>query len=403
MKRLLAIAISVLLLLAIPIASSGAAGSAELGELLISSETVQGSVGDMVKVNFYLYPNLPDGRKLDSLSGSMKYDPAFVTLGAINQVDEEANLTSFMKIGNRTVYDFQHNVVEPGVMRFAFMSMYGAEAEGFWFQAEFRIEKEGATDFIFNGISYSGIDESYKGASFYIEPVSVGGIYTEGENVPEDGAAEETFEPIEPAVETPVPPTPTPIPSNPGQTVPVVSSLPTFSAEPSDSAGLVTLPPAVTSIPMKTPAPQTPAPQTPAQQTPANTSPADTSPAGTSSGAQPSDPGNTGDNPSGQASDPGSTEVDPTGQTSDPAVEVTDPTNTGHVTEAPSTGNSGTGVISEETVGTGKTPNNGQKGTTNETQPNTMLVVGVIIGIIAVLGLGAIAIVMVLKRRKLDD
>jgi len=203
MKRLLSILLVIVLLFAVPITSGEAAGNAELGELEIASEKVQGNVGDLVKVNFYLYPNLPDDRKLDTVSGSMKFDPEFVTLGAINLEDEEANLTTFMKVGKRTVYDFQHNIVEPGVMRFAFMSVYGAEAEGFWFQAEFRIEKEGSTDFIFNGISYSGIDGSYKGVSFYIEPKSVGGIYTEGETPPENGEVDEPFMPSNPRSKRP--------------------------------------------------------------------------------------------------------------------------------------------------------------------------------------------------------
>ena len=72
MKRFFAALIALLVLLAIPTVASAAA---EEGEMLISSEKVTGEVGSVVKVDFYLYPNLPDGRKLDSLSGTMKYDP----------------------------------------------------------------------------------------------------------------------------------------------------------------------------------------------------------------------------------------------------------------------------------------------------------------------------------------
>ncbi len=362
MKRLLSILLVIVLLFAVPITSGEAAGNAELGELEIASEKVQGNVGDLVKVNFYLYPNLPDDRKLDTVSGSMKFDPEFVTLGAINLEDEEANLTTFMKVGKRTVYDFQHNIIEPGVMRFAFMSVYGAEAEGFWFQAEFRIEKEGSTDFIFNGISYSGIDGSYKGVSFYIEPKSVGGIYTEGETPPENGEVDEPFMPIEPAVKTPVPVTPTPKPSNSGHTVPITSSLPTINTEPADDhTGVVTLPPAVTSIPLTTPVPPDSTERTSA-------------------------PGQTTDAPNDPAA-----KAEPASGTQKPGTNGNESTG---ITDEP--GNSGT---SGDSANTGKEPKNG----TRENKQNTLIVIGVIIGIVSVIGLGALAIAMLVKRRKSED
>lgn len=359
MKRLLSILI-VLLLLAVPTLSAKAAGSAELGELLISSpEKVTGAVGDVVKVNFFLYPNLPDGRKLGSLSGSMKYDPEFVTLGAISQTDEENNLTSLMK-GKASM--FQPNIEENGIMRFVFIDAFGIETEGFWFQAEFRIEKEGATDFVFNGIEYSGVDEEYKSVSFYIEPVSVGGIYTEGEEVPEDGAAEETFEPIEAVIETPAPVTPTPEPSNGGQTVPVTSSLPTYSARPAPT-GVVTPQPAVTSMPITTPVPpdETAAPNSAAQESAEpNGQQGGISAEASAAPNGPSDP-----------SDPGTDPV--TGETIDKVKPAgpNDPLK-------PNTGN--------------------QQG-----QSNTLIVVGVIIGIVAALGLGALAIILVLKRHRIEE
>lgn len=371
MKRLLAAIIACILLIAIPITSVQAAGTAELGEMLITSDKVQGNVGDMIKVNFYLYPNLPDGRKLDSISGSMKYDPEFLTLGAINREDEEANLVTFMKIGNRTVYDFQHNIVEPGEMRFAFLSVYGAEAEGFWFQAEFRIEKEGATDFVFNGISYSGVDSSYNSLSFYIEPQSVGGVYTEGYEVPSDGAAEETFKPIEPSVNTPAPVTPTPKPSNNGQSNPVTSTLPNVSAKPtSGDTGVVTLAPAVTSMPVTTPSGQQGL----------------STPASTASAGQP--------------------EV--TAPASDAAPDATPESGSDPVAEIPEATDSTLVVIGEESgeTDTPTTPSDPEQTTVDGTaaqQPNMLIVIGVIVGIVAVIGLGVIAIILILKRRRMED
>ena len=269
MKRLFAVLIALALTLSIPLLSGAAAGSAEKGELLITQEPEKkaGAVGEIVTVNFYLYPNLPEGRKLDSLSGTMTFDPEFVTLGAVNQTDEEQNLTSLMK-GKASM--FQYNVEDGGVMRFTFIDAYGVDKEGFWFQAEFRIEKEGATDFVFNGISYTGLDSSYQTVSLYIDPVHIGGIYTEGQEIPDPDGAEETFAPLTPAIETQAPVTPTPRPSSSAQPVPIASSLPTYSAKPTAS-GIVTPQPPVTSIPMTTPAPGSEAPETsvPKDETPA--------------------------------------------------------------------------------------------------------------------------------------
>ncbi|MBQ6235701.1 MAG: hypothetical protein IJK54_07250 [Clostridia bacterium] len=361
MKRILAVMIAAVLLFAVPILSGEAAGNAELGEMLIESIPVSGAVGDIVKVNFELYPNLPDDRKLDSFSGTMKFDPEFVTLGAINQVDEENNLTSLMK-GKAS--SFQYNVNDDGTMRFVFIDAYGVEKEGFWFQAEFRIEKEGATAFVFNSIEYTGLQAvvnedgttSYNTVSFYLEPFSTGGIYTEGESIPTDGAADETFAPLTPAIATPVVVTPTPKPSNSGQDVPITSTLPTVSADATAHSGVVTPPPAVTSMPLTTPAPY-----------------------------------------DDKTAAPDNTETQPL----DPNAEATAPQESG-------TGEQGSYTIEDETGenGTQGNENGGKQNTTdgNETQQsNTLLVIGVIIGIVAVLGLGALAIVMILKRRGMED
>lgn len=357
MKRILAVMIAAVLLFAVPVLSGVAASDAELGEMLIESVSVTGAVGDIVKVNFELYPNLPDGRKMDSLSGSMKFDPEFVTLGAINQVDEENNLTSLMK-GKASSFQYNIDENDKGMMRFAFIDAFGIEAEGFWFQAEFRIEKEGATDFVFNSITYTGMDEEYKTVTYYIEPKSVGGIYTEGESVPTDSAADETFAPLTPAVATPVVVTPTPKPSNSGQVVPITSTLPTVSAQVSAPDGIVTPQPAVTSMPLTTPAPH-----------------------------------------NDKTAAPDDIQTQPV----DPNAEATAPQGS---TE---TGEQGSYTIDDETGenGTQGTQNNGEKQNTtggNETrQSNTLLIIGVIIGIVAVLGLGAVAIVLILKRRGIQE
>ena len=357
MKRLIAVIVALLMICALPIfPDTTAAAETKLGELLITSEKVTGAVGDVVKVNFFLYANLPDGRKLDSLTGSMRYDPDVVKLGAVNQVDEENNLTSLMR-GKAS--SFQYNIEGNGVLRFAFIDAYGVEANGFWFQAEFRIEAEGSTDFVFNGITYTGIDSSFKTETYYIEPTSVGGIYTEGQDEPENGPVEETFAPLTPAVETPKPATPTPKPSNSSKPVPVTSTLPTYSAKPAPS-GIVTPGPAVTSMPLATNSGETaatPAPDDQAQNTEA------TPEAGT-----------------------------------DPVAEVPG----GDTTEAPAIIEDTPAPI-RETEETDPTPapqqggNNGATG--GEESMNLPLVIGVIAGIVVVIALGVLAIVLVLKRR----
>ena len=364
MKRFLAAIIALVLLAAIPIVSAKAASSAELGEMLIASEKVSGAVGDVVYVDFYLYPNLPDGMMLETIQGSMKFDPEIVKLGAINQVDEENNLTSLMK-GRASM--FQYNIEEDS-LRFAYFDTYGIENEGFWFQAEFRIEKEGSTDFVFNSIQYSDIavvNGDYQNATratYIIEPVSVGGIYTEGEEPPENGPVEETYAPLTPAVNTPAPITPTPKPSNDAQPVPITSTLPTVSVNPTnDQSGIVTPPPAVTSIPMVTNNPQVVT-------------------------APPTDPEN------------------PTGQGDDPVAEATAAPNG----DSQGNDNSGaytvTGEPGDDIQSTD--PSGNQQGVTSkdpEQKSNTLIVVGVIIGIFAVLGLGALAIILILKRRQMED
>ncbi len=329
MKRVFAVLLA-LVLLALPVVSSEAA---ETGELLIASEKVKGSVGDIVKVNFELYPNLPDGRKLDSLSGSMKFDPEFLTLGSVNLVDEDGNKTSLM-IGKAGT--FERNI-EPGILRLAFIDAFGVDGSGFWFQAEFRILKEGATEFIFNGITYTGVDEHFKSVTYTIDPIAVGGVYTEGESVPTGGAADETFAPLTPSVATPAGTTTKPT----GKT----TSTPKPTAAPTSEE--------------ETQEPETSAPET-TEATEEPETPEPTEEPATEAPTEEPEPSSA------------VTEIDPDEPltTAEPEpVPTKQPENT---------------VVSEE-------------------KPNTLIVAGVIVGIVAVIGLGVLAIILILKRRKLDN
>ncbi len=372
MKKTLICLLSLILLLAIPFSATHAAETP--GDLLITSEPIEGGVGDIVRVNFYLYPNLPDGLKLNSISCMIKFDPEFLKFGTINQIDEEANLESLMK-GKSSL--FLHNEPEPGLLKLAFSDGYGIEKEGFWFQAEFRIEKEGATDFVFNGFSYSAIsDETGKMESFYIDPVSVGGVYTSGEAVPTDGAANETFAPLSPSIETPAASTPTPKPvTTPGQTVPVTTTLPTFSALPSATSGPVTKHPQVTPTPAPSRSSETDAPAsgTPETTTPVTSAPATEAPASSE--------------PTGSA--PVDTE----------APASSEPTEVPETTEAPEQ-TPATIPISDETPEptSSEHPSEGGDAPAEGTM-STFAKIAIIGGIAALIGVGILLIVLILKRR----
>jgi len=358
MKKTFAGLLILVLLLALPLSMTYAAE--ERGELLITSEPVEGKVGDIVKVNFYLYPNLPDGLKLNSITCMIKFDPAFLKFGTINQIDEEGNQTSLMK-GKGSLFLF--NESEPGLLKLAFSDGYGVEAEGFWFQAEFRIETDGACDFVINGFSYSAInDEEDKTVSFYIDPVSVGGIYTEGQSVPTDGAAEETYEPISPVIESSAPATPTARPSTPPPTVPVTTTLPTFSARPTSSDGIVTPRPPVTPTPVPSASAETAAPTSQAPDTTEGPV-AEVSPAPNSE--QPTDLPENSEEPL-ESEEPLPVEV----VTPDP--NETDPKASPVPAERDSAGNDSL---------------------------STFAIIAIIGGIAAVIGVGILLIVLVLKRR----
>ena len=176
MKRSLAVLLALALLFALPIAASEAAAN---GEMLITSEKVTGKVNDVVTVDFYLYPNLPDGQKLESLSCTLKYDPELLTLGSISYIIPEENLTTCLK-GNCPIYrDYEDKENNKGVVLFAFADAFGVEQGGFWFRAEFRIEKEGSSSFQFLGIEYSGLDGENHSVPYTLsDQKSVGGVST---------------------------------------------------------------------------------------------------------------------------------------------------------------------------------------------------------------------------------
>ena len=216
MKRKLAwLLIVALLLMLFPVVTN----AMEEGEMLLTSESVQGAVGDIVKVDFYCYPNLDEGLVMDSFEGTLDYDPEMLTLGSINLRDEEQNLNSLM---NSKSPLWIPSKSEAGKLAFAYADAFGTDANGFLFQLEFRIEKEGACEFVFNGIRYHAIDaSSYRSVgSFYINPVQIGGVYTEGYEITENGTPAATYDPLEPAVETQRPQaTDTPKPSPTAGTV----------------------------------------------------------------------------------------------------------------------------------------------------------------------------------------
>jgi hypothetical protein len=359
MKRKLAwLLIVALLLMLFPVVTN----AMEEGEMLLTSESVQGAVGDIVKVDFYCYPNLDEGLVMDSFEGTLDYDPEMLTLGSINLRDEEQNLNSLM---NSKSPLWIPSKSEAGKLAFAYADAFGTDANGFLFQLEFRIEKEGACEFVFNGIRYHAIDaSSYRSVgSFYINPVQIGGVYTEGYEITENGTPAATYDPLEPAVETQRPQaTDTPKPSNSGHSVPQTSQLPEPSIIATPDSGLVTPKPPVTSMPMNTPSGATIAPTEAATEAPAT------------------------DDPNG------------TVETTEPAAETQEPGTETDATEAP------VAEVTAEPVGTIETPKpTAEPGNTDPNpvqQPNRALVIAVIAGIVVVILLAILAIILILIRNK---
>ena len=362
MKRKLAWLIVFALIIALLPAASYAMDE---GEMLFASESVKGAVGDIIKVDFYCYPNLTEGELMDSLELSLYYDPEMLTFGSLNLRDEEQNLSSLLygKSAQPPIY----NTKEPGVIVLAWAELYGTDQQGFLFQVEFRVEKEGASTFLFNSVRYHTINGSnfQSIGSYFINPVQIGGVYTEGYEIVDNPEPDATYEPLEPVVETPKPQaTATPKPSNSGHNVPQTSTLPTPSNLPTAmTTGIVTPKPAVTSMPMTTP-----------------------SGTGTSATAPASDPlQSDAPNTSGQPS--GNTDVE---TTNDPNAQI-------DASAAPV-------PVAEATVNPddGKTvqPTPASQDTDSGILSNRALVIAVIAGIVVVILLAALAIVLVLIRNK---
>lgn len=384
---ILILALAVLLLPATGVAATE-------GEMLLTSEPVEGAVGDIVKVEFYCYPNLPEGELLDSLEFSLSYDPEMLTFGSFNMRDEEKNLASMMY--GKSAQPPMWNLKEPGLIVLAWAELFGTDQQGFLFQLEFRIEKEGASDFLFNSVRYHTINgESYASvASYYINPVHIGGVKTAGEEIPEEPETAETYAPLEPAMETPAPqPTDTPKPSNGGQTVPKTSSLPEPTNIPTknpEATGIVTPEPAVTSMPMNTPAATQSAAATAKPTAKTNpTQKATQAPATT-------DAPNT-EAPNTEAPN---TEAPETQQPEEPET-TPEPNEQVEATDEPL-------VVTESTpdIDPDKTNPEGPNGTPENVkpasgqQPNRALVIAVIAGIVVVILLAALAIVLILIHNK---
>lgn len=398
MKRMLACLIAALMVLALVPSVAFALDKGEL-EIVTDPETITCEVGEVVKVNFYLYPNLAENLVLNSIQGVLLYDSEMLTYGAINTKDEEQNLKSFM--GKSTVPAV--NTTEPGEIRFAYIDAYGWKEQGFWIQVEFRIEKEGASAFVFNGIRYSGFDtDAKKSEKYYIDPIQAGAISTNAEEpVPTDAAAEMTYEPLTAEIDdTPQnTPTPRPTPQNSGQTVPVTSSLPLPSGidtplpQTQETPALVTPAPAVTSMPITT--------RAPSKETKAPASTATAAPAATATAAA--------DNPA---------------TVTDPTQAPSEQPNADAPTDAPSDTPTDAPIsldpTAEENPDTPKTvetetqpPQETQQSTAQPetinpqpepTQPNKMaLTIAVIAGIAVVILLAVLAIVLILVRKKRMD
>lgn len=355
MKRKLAwLIILALILTFIPAVSN----AADEGEMLITSDPIQGTVGEIVKVDFYCYPNVPEGEYLESLQFTFTYDPELLTLGSLNLKDDDNNLKSMLILGKGAQWPMW-NVKEPGLLILAWSEPFGTEEQGFLMQLEFRVEKEGTCAFLFNSVQYSTITiegTTYsRGGSYFINPVQTGGIYTEGNVLPEEPDPDTTFVPIAPVVETPEPkPTDTPRPSNGGHTVPQTSTLPLpTNLQTARPTGIVTLPPAVTPAPISTPSGTQNAPASSAAQT-----------------DQPS--GNTTDAPL----DPNAT-VEATA-VPEPVAEATSEPDNSKIVQ----------------------PTASPDQTNPEGEPNQALVIAIIAGIVVVILLAVLAIILVLVHNK---
>ena len=366
MKRTIACLLIILLLVMLAPSVTEALDVGEL-EIVTEPETIVGEVDQVISVNFYLYPNLPQNLLLNSIQGVLQYDADMLAFGAIILKDEEHNLISFMESGKNSTMPAV-NTNTPGEIRFAYIDVYGWKDQGFWLQIEFRIKQTGASALVFNSVRYSGYDpDAVKSTSFYINPIQAGAIMTEGETAPTDAAASMTYEPLVPEVEvTPTPgPTPTPKLPDSGKTVPKTTDLPVPSGITSGSPGIVTPNPPVTSMPVTT------------SSWSSNSS---TEGPNASAGADATAAPGTNEDPSG------TNETDPSGVTTDPVADASpnaDP-------------NGGTAAETKQ-------PEN-VKLDTEETAPsNLALTIAVLAGIVVVVLLAVLAIVLIIVRKKRMD
>lgn len=157
---------------------SAAFAAPTLGKAELTAEPVYGKVGDIVLVNVYLTANLRNEYTLDSMQGTLIYDPEYLTFGDYQLKDAENRLDS---VSNSASGMWVLNGNEKGIVKFAFASSVGIEQDGFLIQLRFRIEKEGTSNILLNGFEYHDFSLSYQdGESYYLEPFILTGISTEG-------------------------------------------------------------------------------------------------------------------------------------------------------------------------------------------------------------------------------
>lgn len=240
MKRaLVRIAAAVLLLLLIPKAGFAQSADPETAvDITSDPATTEGEVGSLVAVDIYLHTTLPENLLLCSIEGVLQYDADLLSFGAVFEADEEKELRSFLKDGKATIPVY--NSSDPGKLRFVVADAYGWETDGFWLMLEFRVDREGATDFVFSDLTYLCVDhetgEVYK---YTAEPIKAGSLVTpNAASVTPTAEATDTPKPTEEASVTPTetvtptvtePPQPTEEPTEPPTEAP--TEAPTEEAE----------------------------------------------------------------------------------------------------------------------------------------------------------------------------
>lgn len=210
MKKIVSACIAFLLLFVF--APKGFA-SGEIGTAVLSSETVLGSVGDIVAVNIYLERNCEGDFAIDSMQGSFIYDPEYLTFGSFKHTDESNGLDS---VSNESGGLWQLREGDKGIILMSFASAYGIKEDGFLIQLLFRIEKEGGTRIAINSFEYGTWSRSTgETKGYWIEPFYVAGVVTEGFDVDLTEKPDLTFTSLSKEARTPAPnqQTQTPVPS----------------------------------------------------------------------------------------------------------------------------------------------------------------------------------------------